>query len=135
MGERETNIATARKFLERAHQKLYAARILLKEGLYDEVASRAYYGAFLAARAILLLLGENPRTHGGLLAAFGARLVNEGLVDSDYGKILTRLFEARQTSDYHPFVWTDESDARQYLKDAERFVAKMKDLIDQFTQE
>lgn len=44
--------------LERAERSIQAAKELSTGGYYDFVASRAYYGAFYAARAILLDLAH-----------------------------------------------------------------------------
>ena len=53
---------------ESEREKLESARILLRTGRFDDAISRAYYAAFYAARALLLLLGVEARTHEGVLA-------------------------------------------------------------------
>jgi len=46
----------AKLLLERAESKLSAAKVLLKEGYYDDAVSRAYYSMYFAARALLCLV-------------------------------------------------------------------------------
>ena len=58
--------------LHRSRTELDAARVLLSAGFGDQAISRAYYGAFYAAEAALLSLGETRSKHSGVLAAFGA---------------------------------------------------------------
>jgi len=72
--------------LHRSRTELDAARVLLSAGFGDQAISRAYYGAFYAAEAALLSLGE-----GGFDPALGGEL--------------RRLFELRDVADYS---WLDE---------------------------
>lgn len=50
----------------RGKEALEAAEILLAAGKYADAISRAYYAAYHHARALLVTVGEEPRTHGGL---------------------------------------------------------------------
>ena len=54
--------------LERAVQSIQAARDLASTGYYDFAASRAYYGAFYAATAVLLSEGLESSKHSGVIA-------------------------------------------------------------------
>ena len=128
MAERKDIVELARVMLERAHVRLESAELLLNAGKYDDSISRSYYAVFLAAKAILLLLGEEPKTRGGLMNIFGLKVVRKGLVNSEYGKILSSLFEAHQNSDYQVFTWFDKSDAEKYFEMARQFVKKMEEL-------
>ena len=129
MGERENTIEIARALVERASRKLKSARILLDSGFFDDAISRAYYAAFLASRAVLLLLGEKPHSHTGVLTLFGLKVVKTGLVHQNYAKTLTALFEARQASDYSPLVWYEKEETRDHVAKAEQFVEKMSEVI------
>lgn len=91
--------------LHRSRTELDAARVLLSAGFGDQAISRAYYGAFYAAEAALLSLGETRSKHSGVLAAFGRRVVREGGFDPALGGELRRLFELRDVADYS---WLDE---------------------------
>ena len=67
--------------IKKAESKLEAARVLLNEGKMEDAVSRAYYAAYNAARAILLLLGEEASTHGGVAFKLWTRLVDPGLLE------------------------------------------------------
>lgn len=86
-----------------------------------QAASRAYYGAFYAAEAALLKLGETRSKHSGVLSAFGLMVIKEGGFDPELGGELRRLFELRSVADY---LWLDEPEAGDYdpIAAAERFV-------------
>jgi len=61
--------------LERATQSIQAARDLASKGYYDFAASRAYYGAFYAATAVLLGEGVEMINHSGVIASIHQRFV------------------------------------------------------------
>jgi uncharacterized protein (UPF0332 family) len=90
--------------LDRARTELDAAAVLSSSRFFDQSVSRAYYGAFYAAEAALLTLGETRSKHAGVVAAFGRLVVLEGGFDAHLGAELRRLFELRQAADYS---WLD----------------------------
>ncbi|MDD1730328.1 MAG: HEPN domain-containing protein [Methanospirillum sp.] len=54
-----------------AQETLDAAEYLLKGGYYNDAVSRAYYGMFYAARALLAYRDIHPKGHKGLILHFG----------------------------------------------------------------
>ena len=61
--------------LERATQSIQAAKDLASKGFHDFAASRAYYGAFYAATAVLLSEGLELSKHSGVYATPKGRQV------------------------------------------------------------
>ena len=47
--------------VKRGEESLESAQILLSAGKHSDAVSRAYYGAFHFARALLLTLAQEPR--------------------------------------------------------------------------
>lgn len=88
---------TPQVLMRKALRACASARALLDLNDGDGACSRAYYAMFDAARAVLLAINpqEAPRTHSGLIAAFGLNLVRTGLVDRDFGRALKRAEEVR----------------------------------------
>ena len=86
-----------------------------------QATSRAYYGAFYAAEAALLRLGETRSKHSGVLSAFGLLVIKQGGFDSALGGELRRLFELRGVADY---LWLDEPQLEDYdpIEASERFI-------------
>ena len=117
--------------MKKAESKLRAAKLLLSEGELEDAVSRAYYAVYNAARSVLLLLGEEASTHGGVAFKLWTRLVEPGLLDREYARILSKLREAREEGDYTPIFTITESEARELVRDAERFVARMKSLMNE----
>lgn len=108
--------------LVRARTELAAARHLFRGGFAVQALSRAYFAAFHAAEASLLLLGETRSRHAGVIAAFAQLLVKRGEVDEDVGRVLRSLFERRNQADYATLD-VPKSEAEAAISDAERFLA------------
>jgi uncharacterized protein (UPF0332 family) len=113
---------TDRTDLERCWEELAAARLLAGKGFEAQAVSRAYFGAFFAAEAALLVLGETRSKHSGIVSAFVHLLVRGGQLDEEIGRLLRSLFERRNEVDSSPVdVPAEEADAA--IRDAERVVS------------
>lgn len=66
-----------RAFLKRADEKLKSARDLIEAEDWSDSVSRAYYGAFHAAQAILFSDGLSAKTHQGVFNLFGLHFIIE----------------------------------------------------------
>lgn len=90
--------------LAKARQAAASAHLLLDHGDVDGACNRAYYAMFDAAKAALQAAMPSEesliRSHSGLIAAFGLRLVKPGQVAPELGKALNRVFDIRQVADY-----------------------------------
>jgi uncharacterized protein (UPF0332 family) len=118
-----------RALLTRSRTELDAARVLASAGFADQATSRAYYGAFYAAEAALLTLGETRSKHSGVVSAFGRLVVQERGFDATLGGELRRLFELRNAADYswldapHPAGDDPIADAERFVDGVERWIA------------
>ena len=123
---RKKNIAAE---VRRGTETLESAQILLDAGKYADAISRAYYGAFHYARALLLMLGEEVRSHGGLDRLLQRDFVREGQLDPEVARLFSRLMTYRFEADYTAeFVFTSEA-AREELDAANRFVEAARRLL------
>ena len=113
------NIAIER---ERGDDSLRSAEVLLREALYADAVSRAYYAAFHYARALLLTIGEEPITHAGVERLLHRDLVRNGTLAPDVARILGRLMKNRLDADYTSEVVFTHEAAQQEVDAARRFV-------------
>lgn len=88
----------ARRELGLADQALRAARLVLEHDAPEDSVSRAYYAAFHAARAALIVHGRRAKTHLGTI-----RLFHETF---GVNPVLSRLYQMRAEADYamEPFA-------------------------------
>jgi uncharacterized protein (UPF0332 family) len=119
--------------MDKAHQALASARILLDAGDTDGATNRAYYAMFDAAVAALswacVGVEQSPtKTHGGLIASFGQSVVRPGNLPAEFGRSLNRVQELRLTADY--LVEPVPLDKAQWaIQEADRFVAAVSGLL------
>jgi uncharacterized protein (UPF0332 family) len=115
--------------VERGDESLESARILLAAAKHADAVSRAYYAAFHFARALLLTLPEEPRTHGGVERLLQRDFVRAGALDPETAKLFSRLQKFRQDADYTAeFVFTGPGAAEEVAA-AERFVTAARALL------
>jgi uncharacterized protein (UPF0332 family) len=112
------------RLLFRSGRDLDAAAALTREGFHEAAISRAYYSAFYAAEAALLVLGESRSKHSGVLSAFARLIVLEGGLDPEIGRLLRSLFERRNQADYEA-VEASYEEARAAVADAGRVIEEV----------
>jgi len=121
----------ATQLMQKAARALDSARLLLDAGDTDGACNRAYYAMFDAARAALA--DETPpepaRTHNGLIAAFGLRLIKTGRLPRELGRMLNRAEEVRLLADYTGGA-VEPQDARELLSQAGAFVRAVRDYLE-----
>lgn len=116
-------------FLAKADESLSAAGVLLKEGSSGFAASRAYYGMFYAAQALLLSRGLAFSSHSAVLAAFGREFIKAGILDSRWHQAFHEAFQIRQVGDYEPLEQVSETTARRIADQAQGFVRAVRSLL------
>lgn len=116
--------------LERAEETVAEARLLASEGYYNATMNRLYYACFYAALALLVANGISTASHAGVKTMLGLHFVSKGLLDIQYGKTFSRLFEIRHTGDYDDFVYCDKELVEEFTPKAEAFISRIKELLE-----
>jgi uncharacterized protein (UPF0332 family) len=115
--------------IARGRDALEEASLLLGANKLAGAISRAYYGVFHYARALLLTIGEEPRTHGGLVRLLQANFVRTGEMTPETGAILSRLMSMRQDADYTAeYVFTPAM-AQKEVDEARAFIASATSIL------
>ena len=114
--------------LDEAERRIDAAKILLNEGYYKDAVSRAYYSMYYASKALLSLKGIQTKTHEGLASKIG-ELAIKGVIEREYGRILTKAKDMRGTADYGMYKEFSLEEVRSLIGDAERFLERIKRAI------
>ena len=108
--------------LEKAKESLEAAETLADSGHFGFAASRAYYGLFYVAEALLLNKGFAFSKHGNVIAAFGEHFVKTKIFDPKFHRYLIEGFEQRQIGDYEALEKVSESTARTIVERGKEFL-------------
>jgi uncharacterized protein (UPF0332 family) len=125
----EEKIETIQAWLTLADEKIEVAHTLFNLGYFNDATSRAYYGMFYAAKAVLLSVDVDTRSHAGVLNQFSQHFVKTGQLDKKYGRMLALVMHARETSDYSPEVSVSQDNAQAIIADDRDFVAEIKTFL------
>ncbi len=106
-----------------------AAELLLAENMFADAVSRAYYGAFHYARALLLMLGEEPVTHTGVERLLHRDIVRSGILDADVARQFGRLQKMRLDADYASEIVFTARGANEDVTAARQFVDAARQIL------
>ena len=116
--------------LAKAQRSFEAAEGLLEDGHADFAASRAYYGCFYTAEALLLSKGLSYSRHSQVVAQFGSRFAKTEELDTRYHRLLIEAFELRQAADYSAAPETvSEEDAEHTIREGQDFLAVAREYL------
>jgi uncharacterized protein (UPF0332 family) len=117
--------------LERAHQRLKSADLLLNEGIYDDAVSRMYYAVFHSLGAILRLqnLNLSIHKHYAILTEFRKNFVDNGEFPEEMFAKIQNLKNTRENADYSIKTEIYEEEAFILFKDAKDIVKKIEEFI------
>jgi uncharacterized protein (UPF0332 family) len=109
--------------LAKAQRSFEAAEGLLEDGHADFAASRAYYGCFYTAEALLLFKGLSYSRHSQVVAQFGRQFAKSEELDARYHRLLIEAFGLRQAADYSATPDTvSEEDAEHTISEGKKFL-------------
>ncbi|MHA1292449.1 MAG: HEPN domain-containing protein [Promethearchaeota archaeon] len=129
MEKKEDLKKLVQQLIIRSENKIKSAQILLENNQFDDSISRSYHSAYLASKALLLLLGSSPKTHSGTITMLSLKAIKEGLLSEEIGKIIGNLLEARKTSDYAIFSYYNYDDSKNFLEDAKKILSSIKHVL------
>ena len=110
--------------LAKAQRSFEAAEGLLEDGHADFAASRAYYGCFYTAEALLLSKGLSYSRHSQVVAQFGRQFAKTEELDARYHRLLIEAFGLRQAADYSAAPDTvSEEDAEHTISEGKESLA------------
>lgn len=113
------------KFLAgKADESLEVARDILKSGHPDFAVSRAYYGMFYAAEAVLITKGLQYAKHSAVISNFNKEFVKAGVFPKEMPRRLEKAFRFRTQGDYG-MVPVEEDEAKAVLSGAVEFVEEI----------
>lgn len=76
---------------------------------WNLAVNRLYYSLFHACTALLFSVGNNTRTHAGMVNQMRLNYVLTGILSKEEGDLISMLFNMRQSGDYDDlFDWDRE---------------------------
>lgn len=109
--------------LDKARRSFDVAETTLEGGHADFAISRAYYGCFYIAQALLLAQKLEFASHGQVVAQFGLHFAKTQKLDPTFHRLLSRAFQLRQSADYASSVVIEPEWVQEILEGGRRFLA------------
>lgn len=115
--------------MERSHESLRAAEIMLENDMLTFSMNRIYYAMFYAVQAVLVLRGVSFSKHGQVKAYFNREMVKTSILPIEMGRLYNKAFEYRQKFDYIDFSAPDRNMVSEYLEKARGFILNIQNYV------
>ena len=115
--------------LQRSYKTMEEAALLEGQGYYNAAVNRLYYACYYATEALLLKNKIEAKSHAGVKAMLGLHFVSKGLIPVNIGKILSTLYEKRQSGDYDDFIYCDKEMTDDLTAQAKTYIDSLAQLL------
>lgn len=115
--------------LRKANQLLHDVDVLIENELWNSTINRMYYACFHAVSALLIKNGIQVKTHMGVRQAFGLHFVKTGLISLEFGRVFSRIYDKRQSSDYDDFIEFTKEEIEKLYPQIKAFVMAVEKLV------
>jgi uncharacterized protein (UPF0332 family) len=107
--------------LETAMDDYLSAKESFSNKRYRTTANRAYYCVLHTMRALLIISGQDYKSHSAVISYFRKEYVKTGIFDAVLSDIINRTQTEREDSDYSDLVDTSREEAKIQLDNAKIF--------------
>lgn len=114
----------------KARQLLHDVDVLIENELWNSTINRMYYACFHAVSALLIKNGIEVKSHMGVRQAFGLHFVKAGKVSLEYGRIFSRIYDKRQSSDYDDFIDFTKEEVEKLYPQIKSFIMVISNLVE-----
>lgn len=87
------------------------------------------YAAFYSAKSILAIDEVDFKRHKDVVAYFNKEYVSTGKISKETGKMLARLQQKREKSDYDDFYIASKEEAEEQIKAAEIILREIENFL------
>lgn len=114
----------------KVRQLLHDVDVLIENELWNSTINRMYYACFHAVSALLIKNGIEVKSHMGIRQAFGLHFVKAGKVSLEYGRIFSRIYDKRQSSDYDDFIDFTKEEVEKLYPQIKSFIMVIGNLVE-----
>ena len=119
----------AQGFIESAHERLRAAKLMRRESLFGEAMSLVYYAFLDAADAALAARSIRTKSHAGTIDLFSLHFIKPGLVDAKYSGWFKQARKFRLEADYERKRDFTPDQVNEGIDQATEFVGVIESLL------
>jgi len=114
---------------EKAFRVFEEAKDNAKLGHWNLAGNRLYYAVFHMAQALLLSKQITAHTHSGLIHLIGMHFIANNKLDKSYGRLISRLYELRQSGDYDDMYDATEEEVAPFFSQVESLLHDMQNIL------
>ncbi len=126
---KEEKITLIKYRLDRSHESLRAAELMLENELYIPAMNRIYYSMFYAVHTLLILKESAFSKHGQVKGFFNREFIKTGIFPKEFGKLFNTVFEYRQKFDYVDLIIPEKELISDYISEANNFINTLSEFI------
>lgn len=115
--------------IDKARKSYSEAKAVAGLGFWNLTGNRLYYATYYMASALLLDKGMAAKSHAGVIHLIGQKFILTGLIDKQFGRLFSRLYELRQAGDYDDMYDATESEITPYFESVALFMNEMEGLL------
>jgi len=119
----------AQGFIESAHERLRAAKLMRRESLFGQAMSLVYYAFLDAADAALAARSIRTKSHAGTIDLFSLHFIKPGLVDAKYSGWFKQARKFRLEADYERKRDFTPDQVNEAIDQATEFVGVIENLL------
>lgn len=108
--------------LSEATETIQDVQLLLENDRLRAAVNRIYYGMFYSLLALGLAYEFETSKHQQLIGWFNKNFINEGLIETNYGKIINKASNRRTQGDYDSFVEFDKIIVLEMFEEMKKFI-------------
>jgi uncharacterized protein (UPF0332 family) len=117
--------------LSEATETILDVQLLLDNDRLRAAINRIYYGMFYSLLALGLAYEFETSKHQQLIGWFNKNFINEGLIETKYGKIINKASNRRTQGDYDSFVDFEKVIILEMFEEMKEFIFRIEQFISQ----
>jgi uncharacterized protein (UPF0332 family) len=121
--------------ITKSKKTLAEIELLIQNELWNTAVNRLYYACYYAVIALLINKEIETLTHTGARQLFGLYFIKTGVIEKDFGKFYSRLFDLRHTGDYDDFIDSTKELVLDLLQPAVNLIMKIELIINESDNE
>jgi uncharacterized protein (UPF0332 family) len=112
-----------------ARLALRAAQLLVRNRIYPDAVSRAYYAILHSAKAALQTRGVSAESHAAVKRLFGMHLIKTGDFEPEWSAALAEGLDDRLSADYDSERSVSAREARAESRRAAAFLRRVRSFL------
>jgi uncharacterized protein (UPF0332 family) len=96
---------------------------------WNIAVNRLYYSVYYMVSALLVKNGYIASTHAGTKNLFGLHFIKTGILDKEFLRLYSKLFDLRLKGDYDDFFDLEEKEVTALLAPAQKMISALEKII------